>query len=58
METRRGRLIESVVIDLNDLDNNPLDICDELNEAKIKLLFIETMDQLASWISEWFGDFE
>ena len=55
---KRGKLYESVFLDLNDshyLQNN---IYEALDEARKFLINIETIDQLHVWIAEWFGDFE
>jgi len=58
MNGERGRLYESVFLDLNDshcLKNN---IYEALNEARKHLINIETIEQLHIWITEWFGEIE
>ena len=55
---KRGKLYESVFLDLNDshyLQNN---IYEALDEARKFLINIETIDQLHVWIAEWFGEIE
>ncbi len=58
MNAMRGKLYESVFLDLNDSDYLQDNVYEALNEARKRLLGIETIEQLHVWIAEWFGDIE
>ena len=58
MIAKRGKLYESVFLDLNDPHYLQDNVYEALNEARKHLINIETIEQLHVWIAEWFGEIE
>ncbi len=56
MVGKRGKLYDSVFLDLNDSDYLQSNIYEALNEARSRLILVETMDELNAWSTEWLGD--
>ena len=46
------------MVDLTDTHYYTPNVMESLNEAKKQLSSVKTIDQLNSWITEWFGDVE
>jgi hypothetical protein len=57
MSVKRGKLYDSVVLNLNRSYCQP-NTYDTLKMAEKKVREIKTMDELHSWVSEWFGETE